>query len=293
MEYPLDALNKRKFTYLGDIAHEYYKFPGKYVSSCANEYPNADGSISRVDNAYLSQLDDDCFVVINVEDESGHVSRDVLKKIAGYRDDLRYHFKFPVFSAIITSEPLNRSATCLKLSQTDIFAPVFRPILRRDARQKLNNIKDKVKSNHTFTKLEAFEILDVCRMFETGNSEVLEEICETIPYLKIDCDNIWRYEFIFCMRCVIHKYAPKLKDIKRLEEVIGVPKVRNGIVLRDERIFSDGEKKGKLLERLDMAIKIMKEDGIEKAVRLSGLSREEILSGELSEDRLTPRKIRI
>ena len=72
-----------------------------------------------------------------------------------------------------------------------------------------------------------------------------------------------------------------------------MPKVRNGIVLRDERIFSDGEKKGKLLERLDMAIKIMKEDGIEKAVKLSGLSREEILSGELSEDRLTPRKIRI
>ena len=122
-------------------------------------------------------------------------------------------------------------------------------------------------------------------MFETGNSEVLEEICETIPYLKIDCDDIWRYEFVLCMRCVIHKYAPKLKDIERLEEVIGVPKVRNGIVLRDERIFNDGEDNGRLLERLDMAIKIMKEDGIDKAVKLTGLSREEILSGELSENR--------
>ena len=48
MKNPLDVLNKRQFVYLGDIAHQYYKFPGKYHSPCFNEYPSVNGSALRM-----------------------------------------------------------------------------------------------------------------------------------------------------------------------------------------------------------------------------------------------------
>lgn len=53
MKYPLDVLNKRQFVYLGDIAHEYYNFPGKYDSPCPNEYPSVNGSSLRTDTSYF------------------------------------------------------------------------------------------------------------------------------------------------------------------------------------------------------------------------------------------------
>jgi len=58
--------------------------------------------------------------IMNVEDESGNVNKKVLRKIAKYRDNMRYTFKCPVNSAIKTSKSLENCLTCLKLSETDI-----------------------------------------------------------------------------------------------------------------------------------------------------------------------------
>ena len=61
---------------------------------------------------------------MNVEDESGNVNKKVLRKIAKYRDNMRYTFKCPVNSAIKTSKSLENCLTCLKLSETDIITPL-------------------------------------------------------------------------------------------------------------------------------------------------------------------------
>jgi len=62
--------------------------------------------------------------IMNVEDESGNVNKKVLRKIAKYRDNMRYTFKCPVNSAIKTSKSLENCLTCLKLSETDIITPL-------------------------------------------------------------------------------------------------------------------------------------------------------------------------
>lgn len=62
--------------------------------------------------------------IMNVEDESGNVKKKVLRKIAKYRDNMRYTFKCPVNSAIKTSKSLENCLTCLKLSETDIITPL-------------------------------------------------------------------------------------------------------------------------------------------------------------------------
>ena len=69
MKYPLDALNKRQFVYLGDIAHEYYNFPWKYDSPCFNEYPSVNGSALRTDTSYFIVMEDGQKRIMNVEDE--------------------------------------------------------------------------------------------------------------------------------------------------------------------------------------------------------------------------------
>lgn len=124
MKYPLDVLNKRQFGYLGDIAHKYYNFPGKYDSPCFNEYPSVNGSALRTDTSYFIVMEDGQKRIMNVEDESGNVNKKVLRKIAKYRDNMRYTFKCPVNSAIKTSKSLENCLTCLKLSETDIITPL-------------------------------------------------------------------------------------------------------------------------------------------------------------------------
>lgn len=40
MDKPLDSLAKRQSVYAGDVMHEFFGLPGKYVGPLANEYPN-------------------------------------------------------------------------------------------------------------------------------------------------------------------------------------------------------------------------------------------------------------
>ncbi len=281
MKYPLDALNKRQFVYLGDIAHEYYNFPGKYHSPCFNEYPSVNGSALRTDTSYFIVMEDGQRRIMNVEDESGNVNKNVLKKIAKYRDNMRYTYKCPVNSAIKTSKPLENCLTCLKLSETDILTPIFRPIPRVDSSEILNNILDKIENNYTFTEIEAFEILDVVRMFESNNHEMLEKICYSLPKIKIDSTEFFKLELIFGMRCVIHKYAKTVEDIKRLEGVIGLPNANTARQFFEDRLFNDGKAEGKAEGRvegnLEMAVRFVEKFGIDAVADASGFSREELL----------------
>ena len=180
--------------------------------------------------------------------------------------------------------------TCLKLSETDILTPIFRPIPRVDSGEILNNILYKIEHNYTFTELEAFEILDVVRMFENNNHEMLEKICYALPNIIIDSTEFFKLELIFCMDCVIHKYAKTVEDIKRLEKVIGLSKANTARQFVEERIFNEGKAEGLSEGRAEglsegqllMAIKLAGKLGVDVIVDASGFSREELLNGKLS-----------
>ena len=281
MKYPLDVLNKRQFGYLGDIAHKYYNFPGKYDSPCFNEYPSVNGSALRTDTSYFIVMEDGQKRIMNVEDESGNVNKKVLRKIAKYRDNMRYTFKCPVNSAIKTSKSLENCLTCLKLSETDIITPIFRPIVLVDSREILNNILDRIENNYTFTEIEAFEILDVVRMFENNNHEMLEKICYALPKINIDSTEFFKLELIFGMRCVIHKYAKTVEDIKRLEEVIGLPNAKTARQFFEDKLFNEGKaegfSEGRTGGHLEMAVKFVEKFGVDAVADASGFSRDEIL----------------
>ena len=105
MPFPEDVFIKRQFTYLGDIAHELNAFPGKYLGSENNEYPDANGSIKRADIVYSVKMNDGSTNIINIEDETSHVNKKTLEKSYGYKTNIYYKNRLPVISIITTTIP--------------------------------------------------------------------------------------------------------------------------------------------------------------------------------------------
>ena len=64
MKNPEDTFMKRQFTYLGEIAHEFFNLPGEYIGSECNEYPNVDGGIPRADIVYSVNIKDQADILL-------------------------------------------------------------------------------------------------------------------------------------------------------------------------------------------------------------------------------------
>ena len=120
MDKPLDSLAKRQSVYAGDVLHEFFGLPGKYVGPLANEYPNVTGSVPRVDSSYLAEIGDKLFVV-NREDESGPVNNATIEKINRYRVNLEYATELPVMSVLTVDNVPSFGQNAFALSPTLIF----------------------------------------------------------------------------------------------------------------------------------------------------------------------------
>ena len=91
------------------------------------------------------------------------------------------------------------------------------------------------------------------------------------------------------MRCVIHKYAKTVEDIKRLEEVIGLPNAKTARQFFEDKLFNEGKaegfsegrtegfSEGRTEGHLEMAVKFVEKFGVDAVADASGFSRDEIL----------------
>ena len=123
------------------------------------------------------------------------------------------------------------------------------------------------------------------RMFTSGNAEILEEVCVLLKKAKVEDINI-KFELIFEMDCVIHKYAETLDDINRLEEVIDLSAGINDVRRQEKRLIDKGIKQGRKqgFEQgaFDMALKVKRVFGLEKALEICDFSRQELESEKLN-----------
>ena len=83
------------------------------------------------------------------------------------------------------------------------------------------------------------------------------------------------------MRCVIHKYAKTVEDIKRLEEGIGLPNAKTARQFFEDKLFNEGKaegfSEGRTEGHLEMAVKFVEKFGVDAVADASGFSRDEIL----------------
>lgn len=111
------------------------------------------------------------------------------------------------------------------------------------------------------------------KMFASNQELVLEKVCELLPQAKIDNSN-FKLERVFEMKCVIHKYAKRLEDIKRLEGVIGLQEAVTAKQFQDQKLMEQGA--------FELALKFKKILGIEKVAEISDFTMEELESERLN-----------
>lgn len=285
MDKPPDSLAKRQSVYAGDVLHEFFGLPGKYVGPMANEYPNVTGSLPRVDSSYLAEIGDKLFV-INREDESGPVNNVTMEKINRYRVNLEYATELPVMSVLTVDKSPSFSQNATELSPTLTFSPWVIVYNDLNPIQRLICLNIKIINNEVLTCVEAMNLVMIPRMFSKCHEIVLEYLCTLFDDVKIDVEE-FKFELILEMRCIIHKYAKTLDDIVRLEGVIGLQKAMTAMEFQKQFIFEDGVLKG-MEEAFKIALKIKENFGIDKALEMTNFSRSELENGKMNINSTTP-----
>ena len=270
ISFPEDVFIKRQFTYLGDIAHELNQFPGKYIGSENNEYPDANGSVKRADIVYSVEMNDGTINIINIEDETSYVNKKTLIKSYKYKTNIFYKNELPVISIITTTIPHDKCLNELWISQTDLFKPIIKSFPAHDSWEKLNNLLNKAKNDEEFTSIEGLELINMPRYCTENQAEAVKLICDELPNLKIK-DNYVKNELIYSMQCMIHKYAKTDEYVVKLEEMIGLKQdieVRSPVLdnMRRQGVLQgreEGFKKGRE-EGLEEGREEGREEGLEK-----------------------------
>ncbi|WP_407380381.1 hypothetical protein [Methanobrevibacter sp.] len=258
MNNPEDTFMKRQFTYLGDIAHEFYNLPGEYIGSECNEYPNVDGGIPRADIVYEVRMEDGSICIINIEDETSYVNADTLKKSYNYKTNIYYKTKNPVISVITTTLPEDKCLKELWISPTDLFKPFVISLHDENTWKKLNSMITKAKNQEEFSEIEGLELINLPRFCCENQEKAIEVICSVLYDLKIE-DPYVKNELIYSMQCMIHKYAKTDEDIIRLEGMIRLRQVMK----KRSPVLDAMERQGVLKGR-KQGIKQGREEGIKK-----------------------------
>ena len=287
MNNPEDRLIKLASTLFGKVLHGYLKLPGKYRGGCPNEYPFNEED-ARTDVCYVVILRN-VPQYINIEDESSRVNKNTLSKIIKYSTNIECIKRTNVISVITTTEPLDKCLKELNISETKILKPIIISFPEFDGDEKLKAIRKRIDNDELFSEEEAIEIIFLLRMFKKNQPEILEEVCKLFTRLKVE-DPDFKERMKFCMQCIIHKYAKTVEDIEQLEKVIKLTityedyiekqreeGIKEGIEKGIERGVKEGIERGKL----QLAQIIAKTDGIQKAIELSGFTKEEIETGKL------------
>ena len=279
---PMDYLHRRLFLNNGPLMHELFNFQGTYEGPCPNKILNGDGSISEVDIAYLSKIENSKKKIINVEDETNTVNEKTLKKLNKYKINLQYTYGLPVLSVITTTLPRKRCLKELKISSTELIRPIIISYLGFDGEKDLNTLKNKILNNEPLTRIEFIKLILVIKTFKNNHSTILESICNLVKKAKID-DVKFKMEMVYCSRYIIHKYARTTEDIIRLEEAIGLKKaVTCGSIIDDIKNegIAEGIDKGKLNILNSLANDPNSNYTVEELAKKFGFTVEQILNGE-------------
>lgn len=214
---------------------------------------------------------------MNWEDESNGIDRNTLEKSNRYRRNLEYVFKTDVISSITTPKPLPKYKLELTTSPTLKFQPITISYSEWDGRERLSTITTKIENKQFLSKVEAMNLIMIPKMFTENQDKILEKVCELLSQLKIE-DSDFKLELVLEMRCVIHKYAKTLKDINRLEGVIGLQEAVTAKQFQDQKLINHGIKQG----AFQMALKFKKTLGIELTTQISEFTKEELETEKLN-----------
>ncbi len=245
-----------------------------------NEYPNAGGGIPRVDAAYRIKLDGKTYSQSGME--SVRIDKSVLAKVDNYRLILEYFNGEAVISAIRTPLPIEKCLSVFEKSPTLCLRPWIISYGNLDGAKRLSTTSSIINRKETLTRVQAMNLVMIPKMFSQNPENILEEVCVLLRDCTVE-DSDFKLELTLQMRCVIHKYARTIEDIILLEEVIGLQKAMTAMEFQRQALINQSFEQGIEQGKFELALEIKETDGIDKAVLLSGFSREELERGKMND----------
>ena len=293
-----DVLRKISHAFLGETVHKYYKLPGEYQGEITNELPNSRGEQRRTDGAYFSKRENRK-IVISIEDQNSQINQKTLERLNEYCNILQYKTRTPVYSVITTSLPLDKCMDTYSSTETFKYTPHIISFKEFDGEKRLEEARARVIKEEFFDGIQGYDLINIPKMFDENNAEILEEVCELFSKMKME-DQDMKFRLSMALAAVISIYAKTDKDIIRLKEVINMIEVRSDTrqfilesfheELEEERlkgIQKAEEEKQKGIqkaeeEKLSLARQFAEKIDIEIVAEISGFSKEEILNQEKS-----------
>ena len=131
----------------------------------------------------------------------------------------------PVLTVITTTVPEEKCLKELNFSKSDSFKPCIKSLPYDGAWDDLNMMVDKIKNQELFTKSDGLKFITLPRCCKYNQELAVEKICEVLLDMKVE-NRFILIELIYCMQCIIHKYAKTDENILRLQEMIGLKELK-------------------------------------------------------------------
>ena len=209
-------LNDRTMKYLSMAQakrqHQYLGLPGNFKTRLPQEvvFPNMD--IGRADEYYLTDND----LLINLEEESGHVTGKTLKKFSKYIIFAADRFNKNVYLAVVCHKNPNKSVEYYQHSPSVIIKVHYYYFKQNHLWSKYENLINKVRYNEELTESETLDIAFVSKFISKKHIlQVIETLIKVFNNAIID-DKVLKMDVGVILGAMVLKHVDNIKKQNKL-----------------------------------------------------------------------------
>jgi len=273
--------NDRSFTYarliFPGLLHNYLKLPGNYEYSCQTTILTRDMRKLEMDwLLYVTADNEKLFqnILINVEQQSTPTKIEKMEDIVEYRDYSKTLYGLPVLTVILTTADPEKSIECYEITESDILKPIYIYFSWNEIKERLNNLKNKVRNNEKLNEDETLDIAFLPMLVEDGKGKyVTDELCNV--YRNAEFENeLLKNDISHILEVWINKY---FKNPKEKEEMLKmtIDEIRDNAINEllkpereeNEKLKTKNEKLENKNEKLETEKEMIK-DNIKDAIEL-------------------------
>ena len=192
--------------------HQYLGLPGNFKTRLPQEvvFPNMD--IGRADEYYLTDND----LLINLEEESGHVTGKTLKKFSKYIIFAADRFNKNVYLAVVCHKNPNKSVEYYQHSPSVIIKVHYYYFKQNHLWSKYENLINKVRYNEELTESETLDIAFVSKFISKKHIlQVIETLIKVFNNAIID-DKVLKMDVGVILGAMILKHVNNIKKQNKL-----------------------------------------------------------------------------
>ena len=192
--------------------HQYLGLPGNFKTRLPQEvvFPNMD--IGRADEYYLTDND----LLINLEEESGHVTGKTLKKFSKYIIFAADRFNKDVYLAVVCHKNPNKSFEYYQHSPSVIIKVHYYYFNQNELWIKYENLINKVRYNEELTESETLDIAFVSKFISKKHIlQVIETLIKVFNNAIID-DKVLKMDVGVILGAMVLKHVDNIKKQNKL-----------------------------------------------------------------------------